>query len=396
MSIDRESLRAFVVANYLINTSKDVGADRGEESGDELDILVGTLAVLDQRYHVERTHIPKSLDFFQRVVFAYKDKEFKKIFRMDRDSFFDLLGQIQNHPIFEVRRQPQAGVELQLAVFLNRLGSKQTYFEIASRFGISEGMVQKCTGRVAKAIIGLNRTYIKWPEGERRRTVINGFKEVAGFPNVIGCIDGTHIPLLEAPVKDGDTYYTRKKRWSLHAQAVVDHEGKFTSYEIGWPGSVNDAKVWRNSYLFKNRETQFEQDDYLLGDSGYPISTILITPFRNTQDPLERRFNHFLSSTRVIVKNAFGETKMRFPLLREMRAKDVTTMATLILCAFILHNFLVNKRDNCDFSDDEPLTSDDEEDMNDYVVTPRDRRVKSPGELKRETIFRKVMQKQQQ
>jgi DDE superfamily endonuclease len=45
-------------------------------------------------------------------------------------------------------------------------------------------------------------------------------------------------------------------------QATVDHQCRFTSHELGWPGSVLDMKVWmHHQYYFKNSE-------YILVDKG--------------------------------------------------------------------------------------------------------------------------------
>ncbi|KAH3864826.1 hypothetical protein DPMN_027854 [Dreissena polymorpha] len=48
---------------------------------------------------------------------------------------------------------------------------------------------------VVDAIFGLKDRFIKFPTSdEDRRRATNDFFRVRGFPSVIGCIDGTHIP----------------------------------------------------------------------------------------------------------------------------------------------------------------------------------------------------------
>jgi hypothetical protein len=37
---------------------------------------------------------------------------------------------------------------------------------------------------------------------------------------------------------------------------------------MGWPGSVNDVTILKNSRLWKNRATLFEGDQYLFADRG--------------------------------------------------------------------------------------------------------------------------------
>lgn len=64
-------------------------------------------------------------------------------------------------------------------------------------------------------------------------------------------------------------------------QAVCDHLGRFQSYELGWPGSVTDVTMFKESELWLNKERYFEEDEYVLVDRGmeflskiYPYSLI--------------------------------------------------------------------------------------------------------------------------
>ena len=41
----------------------------------------------------------------------------------------------------------------------------------------------------------------------------------------------------------------------------------------GWPGSVLDSRVLRNSFLFRSADQKFNDEAHLLGDGGYPLLT---------------------------------------------------------------------------------------------------------------------------
>jgi hypothetical protein len=51
-------------------------------------------------------------------------------------------------------------------------------------------------------------------------------------------------------------------------QAVVDHRGIFTDFELGWPGSVADTIAFKESELWRNKGKYFEDDEYILADKG--------------------------------------------------------------------------------------------------------------------------------
>jgi hypothetical protein len=70
------------------------------------------------------------------------------------------------------------------------------------------------------------------PIGEAKQDVHDGFKNIGGMENVIGAIDGSHIGLANAPLKQPETYWNRKKRYSIQLQGIVDHRGMFIDYEI--------------------------------------------------------------------------------------------------------------------------------------------------------------------
>lgn len=336
--------------------------------------------------------VAKSKDWYNRVLPKYDDCRFKIITRMDPVNFQKLVSMLITHPIFHNNsNNPQAPVELQLAVFLRRIGSKEDVFGICSKFGIAEGTVYLYCKRIMIAIFSLKKTLVKWPTGEVKQSTLEGFKNIGGMENVIGAIDGSHIGLANAPLKQPETYWNRKKRYSIQLQGIVDYRGVFIDYEIGWPGSVHDAKVYKNSYFYQNVSKIIEGEEFLLGDSAYPLSTFLIKPFINPQIPSQIQFNIIHSLHRVVIENAFGRLKNRFIALKELNARKISIVVHLTECAIILHNFLELNNDNIeelyeedDDDDNDDSDSDDEINQNEIVM-------RREGERKREQLMYQII-----
>ena len=43
-----------------------------------------------------------------------------------------------------------------------------------------------------------------------------------GFPNCLGFVDGTLVPIYQKPIAQGERYYTRKSTYALNATVIID------------------------------------------------------------------------------------------------------------------------------------------------------------------------------
>lgn len=161
--------------------------------------------------------------------------------------------------------------------------------------------------------------------------------------------------------------------------------GIFTSFDIGWPGSVHDARVFRNSSFYKDYFNLIQGNDYLLGDSAYPISPFLIPPFKDPNSQKQKDFNRFHSSHRVVVENAFGRLKARFGVLRNLDIKTVKMGVLFTSCAIILHNFLEINMDIWEVTFDDNIDYENDN-ISDYT-RENDDVLKRAGQAKRNLIF---------
>ena len=85
--------------------------------------------------------------------------------------------------------------------------------------------------RVCKAIsLILGPDLIKFTKEEIEH-VTAAFEAKFGFPQVIGCIDGTHIPIKQ-PNENPHDYFCYEMKYSLNVEAICDEKGLFTDVDI--------------------------------------------------------------------------------------------------------------------------------------------------------------------
>jgi len=69
------------------------------------------------------------------------------------------------------------------------------------------------------------------------------FSVIAGFTNVIGAIDCTHIP-IKSPANNEETYVNRKDiLHMINVRAVCDANMCFLYIVAKWPGSTHDSFI---------------------------------------------------------------------------------------------------------------------------------------------------------
>ena len=148
--------------------------------------------------------------------------------------------------------------------------------------------------------------------------IISEFETLRGFPQVVGAIDGTHIPILKSQESSSD-YYNRKGFYCILMQAVVSFSGYFLDVNIGWPGKVYDTRIIANSSLYhkankgelfpdwKSTFNGVEVPVVLLGDPAYPLLPQLMKPYpeSSAMTPQRAQFSYHLTRARMVVEDAF-------------------------------------------------------------------------------------------
>ena len=230
----------------------------------------------------------------------------------------------------------------QVLLSISLLANQVTFREVADRFNVTKSsawtlFMDFCSSCAARA-----NEFVKWPNDPR--AVMDSFQQVAGFPGVVGCIGSSHIQ-IRWPSDRGHQYLNWEGVPSIILLAVCDDAMRFTWINSGWPGSVQDARVYRNTLqpLLEGDGAQpdlLSHDGHLLGDTAFPLSPQLIVPFRDNDDlSVENAlFNKTLSSTRITIDKAFGRLKEKFRRLKLLEISRVDLVPNVITAACVLHN----------------------------------------------------------
>ena len=72
----------------------------------------------------------------------------------------------------------------------------------------------------------------------------------------------------------------QKVNYAIEALFVCDDMAKITLVEMGWPGSIQDNRVWSNSDVYLSKEKYFSNKEYLLGDSAFSASMVMVRGFK--------------------------------------------------------------------------------------------------------------------
>lgn len=234
---------------------------------------------------------------------------------------------------------------------------------VADRFGVSKDTVWKTIYEVMMVLTADVQRYIKWPEPHAMINYEREFRQLSGFPGVIGAIDGSHIS-ISAPIENSDSYINRKGYHSIILQGICDYRLRFIDVFTGICGSVHDTRVWRLSdikQLITNDENRYFQNRYhLLADSAYPLSKYMLTPYRDNGhlNGIQTNFNTKHSKTRVVIERAFGILKGRFRKLKYIYMYNTEMIPLVILTCCILHNICIENDDAPIEIEDEPIEFD--------------------------------------
>ena len=114
---------------------------------------------------------------------------------------------------------------------------------------------------------------IKYPSSKAKvEKATREFLQKFGFPRILGCVDGTYIPISE-PYENHYDYFSYKIKYTIKVQAICDCNRRFTDVDIKWLDSLHDARVFAN---FKVQKVKLKENlSFVMRNSYRAMSSYL-------------------------------------------------------------------------------------------------------------------------
>lgn len=343
----------------------------------------------------QRDDVPKVTEFIDGVVRRFDDFQFRKHFRVPRKVCCSVIAEYESSRFYykATGRGPytQKTAEEHVLSFLWFAANKTSERAVAVLFGMAESTLHGIIGRVASFLESISERIIRFPDSNEEKSQCSAkFEKIAGFPQVLGCVDGTYVETRCPAHKIASTYTNRHDKKAYGLQAISDSDRKFQDVFLGHTGKTHDAQVFKRAFVLDKLPVICEGNKFhLLGDAAYPVREYLLTPFRDygKLTPEEVRYNFKLSQTRVRIENAFGLLKGRFRQLLYLEFWTVDRATQFILACCVLHNLCIDAGDlesGADFENEGSDVKPDE--ALPAERTKRESLLRQIGEQKRKSI----------
>ena len=144
--------------------------------------------------------------------------------------------------------------EVHLLITIYWLAHGLSYSVVSRAFNVPKSTVCRLVHSGVEKIAALRQEVIKLPTAGALDEVGHTFARLANSPvfsQCVGAIDGCHVRIKTPPGPDGQDYVNRRLFPSIQLQAVCDGKGLFINTFVGYPGSVHDTRVLKNSRIYK-------------------------------------------------------------------------------------------------------------------------------------------------
>ncbi|KAK5646228.1 hypothetical protein RI129_004692 [Pyrocoelia pectoralis] len=301
-------------------------------------VVVENGAPLNYELHGQNREngVVRNSNYYEETIVNYTDQQFKEHFRMTRNTFNNLLHAVERNSHAAHRIIP---LEKKLLYCIWILSKPESFLASGDRFGLAKSSAHLIFNDIIDILVTMLPEYVKWPDNHQE--TINASS--GGIPGVVGAIDGCHIPIKQ-PEGNSHDYYNRNGYNSIVLQGVCDAKARFIHIDVGRPGRMHDARVFRLSSLSAElAQNLLPPHLHLIGDSAYPLSMNLMKPYTDNGHltAVQSNFNTKLCSIRSIIERTFGFLKQRFRRLKYLDVAGPEIAKKIVTAACVLHNFIM-------------------------------------------------------
>ncbi len=220
---------------------------------------------------------------------------------------------------------------------------------------------------------------------EKVREVVLGFEQLM-LPGCIGCIDCTHVAWDCVPAMRFNDAKGAKGYASVVCEMVCDSRRRILHVSSAQAGALNDMQIsFRSEFVRRldegghdilveyeftlvgsNGERITRKGVWILSDGGYVQGGKFVMPLKPCPftSPKEAAFSKYLESVRKHIECVFGALKKRFYVLKgPLRFHDAAVITAVFRTCAILHNLLIQIKEESDAAADADAADADAADV---------------------------------
>ncbi|XP_029929782.1 putative nuclease HARBI1 [Myripristis murdjan] len=155
-----------------------------------------------------------------------------------------LLGPRIKH---RTARSHELSVEQMVCVALHFFASGGFLYSVGDAEQLNKATICRTIRREYLAIKALSDVFIH----RRLHDIKEEFYRIAGFPNVTGALDCTHIKIKSPSGAHEADFVNKKSFHSINVQMVCNAHCLISNVVAKWSGSVHDSRVFQTSGIYQ-------------------------------------------------------------------------------------------------------------------------------------------------
>ncbi|XP_072350726.1 putative nuclease HARBI1 [Scyliorhinus torazame] len=324
------------------------GGEAGLSGGARLKVRVGHGAGAGRGRARDRGRRPYTRRVFRNRTSYLNLSEEQCVQRLgfSREAVSELCHLVQEQLQPRTRAWTALPVAVKVTVALNfyTTGSFQAASGLTN--DITQYAIHCCIRDVTEVLYSKRNQFISFPmETESQAERALGFRAIADFPQVQGVLGCAHVA-LRAPYDHPGVYVNKKGFHSLKVQLVCDHQKRVMQVCSRFPGSAWHSAILEQSSVPPLFRPERQALGWLLGGSGYPLDTWLMTPVRKPRTPCQHHYNQSHAATLATVPQTIVLLKHRFRCLSKsggtLQYSPERVSKFIVVCC-MLHNFALQR-----------------------------------------------------